>query len=236
MTDRSLRFDRSANHVPCTAYGGDHLYYSCYNPVTLTWSQEIVDDAPMVGSYAALDFNNYNIPFISYYDALNASLKLAYKAGIGWAKVTERISARCATAAIRVGLERARSSDAEQVRKQAQTYWDQLLEFFPYLHCVAWLPVREGRVNIHRSISTPTTWCTSAITTSCALQIRLLTANTTAVEGEFVVESCRRPDYGPRSWWTTVPPASLHGRKIRLSEVCHKMGSFQDPGSTMGNV
>ncbi len=87
MTDRSLRFDRSANRVPCVAYGGDHLYYSCWNnSATDSWSKEIVDANPMVGSYAALDFNNYNIPFISYYDALNATLKLAYKAGIGWQK------------------------------------------------------------------------------------------------------------------------------------------------------
>ena len=30
MTDRSLAY--RPDGVPCAAYGGDHLYYSCYNP------------------------------------------------------------------------------------------------------------------------------------------------------------------------------------------------------------
>ncbi len=54
MTDRHLRYDKSANHIPCVAYGGDHLYYSCWNIFTDSWSVEIVDGGPMVGSYAAL--------------------------------------------------------------------------------------------------------------------------------------------------------------------------------------
>ncbi len=140
MTDRSLRFDRSANHVPCTAYGGDHLYYSCYNPVTQTWSQEIVDANPMVGSYSALDFNNYNIPFISYYDALNASLKLAFKSGIGWQTVTVDIGTDVPLPPYPVeGMEELEPEvlTAEQQQEAEQSYWDQLLEFFPYLRMFA---------------------------------------------------------------------------------------------------
>ncbi|OGO34238.1 MAG: hypothetical protein A2Z16_12575 [Chloroflexi bacterium RBG_16_54_18] len=140
MTDRSLRFDRSVNHVPCTAYGGDHLYYSCYNPATQTWSQEIVDLNPMVGSYAALDFNNFNIPFISYYDALNATLKMAYKTAIGWQINTVDTGANGPPTPTPVeGLEPSELevSTPEQQQEAEQTYWEQLLEFFPYLRLYA---------------------------------------------------------------------------------------------------
>lgn len=155
MTDRNLRFDKSANRVPCTAYGGDHLYFSCYNPVTLTWSQEIVDAAPMVGSYAALDFNNYNIPFISYYDALNASLKLAYKVGLGWAKVTVDIGTEVPLPPYPVeGLQPLEPEilTPEQQQEAEQTYWDQLLAFFPGLRMYA-PGFLDGKVGVGKHTS-----------------------------------------------------------------------------------
>ncbi len=184
MTDRSLRFDRSANHVPCTAYGGDHLYYSCYNPVTQTWSQEIVDPNPMVGSYAALDFNNFNIPFISYYDALNATLKMAYKAGIGWQINTVDTGANTPPTPTPIeGLEASEPEllTPEQQQEAEQTYWEQLLEFFPYLRLYApgflkWQDRRgEAHIDRHRrqqhgayQLLRPAAWGT---------QIRLLGRN-----------------------------------------------------------
>lgn len=81
MTDRSLRF--KADGTACVAYGGDHLYYSCYNKTENTWKTKVVDNSVMVGSYAALAFakdglGSRNRPFITYYDALNGALKMAY--------------------------------------------------------------------------------------------------------------------------------------------------------------
>lgn len=81
MTDRSLGY-RPSDGAPCVAYGGDHLYYSCY--VSGGWSTTIVDPSMSVGEYAALDYNSFSWPFISYYDAANGALKLAYHNGLGW--------------------------------------------------------------------------------------------------------------------------------------------------------
>ena len=71
MTDRSLAY--RPDGVPCAAYGGDHLYYACYNSSTDTWKVQIVDGAYDVGQFASLIF--YNNPsigvtnaFIAYYD------------------------------------------------------------------------------------------------------------------------------------------------------------------------
>ena len=86
MTSHSLRM--RSDGVPCVAYGGDHLYYSCMNLVTGNWSIEMVPDFnPRVGEFAALALNDLNQPFISYYDVTNAWLKLAYKIGGIWTVV-----------------------------------------------------------------------------------------------------------------------------------------------------
>lgn len=83
MRDRSLAFN-PANGVPCIAYGGDALYYSCYNTLTLTWDTVVLDNSLQVGQYTAMTFDNYARPFITYYDAYYARLKLAYFDGFAW--------------------------------------------------------------------------------------------------------------------------------------------------------
>jgi len=85
MTDRSLAFRN--DNMPCVVYGGDHLYYACWNPTVSQWQSEVVDSDPLVGAYAALAFNSNSRPFISYYDAANGNLKLAYNLGLGWQKL-----------------------------------------------------------------------------------------------------------------------------------------------------
>jgi hypothetical protein len=80
MSDRSLHFKPITNQ-PCIAYGGDHLWYSCYNFTTQLWQTKLVDASLMVGAYAALTFNKNGKPFISYYDAKDGELWLAYDLG-----------------------------------------------------------------------------------------------------------------------------------------------------------
>lgn len=81
MTDRGLRY--RSDGVPCVAYGGDHLYYSCYSFTTSQWVTEVVDSSRGVGEYASLAFNNSGYPFIAYYDAYHGWLKVAYRIGVG---------------------------------------------------------------------------------------------------------------------------------------------------------
>ena len=70
MTNRSMDF---RGNTPCIAFGGDRLYYSCFDVTNKTWgTPTIVDGDFQVGEYTALDFNSNNQPFISYYDAANA--------------------------------------------------------------------------------------------------------------------------------------------------------------------
>ncbi len=98
MTDRSLAY-RPTDGAPCIAYGGDHLYYSCYNSTTAVWQTTMVDSDPGVGQFAALAF--YKVPaamagrpVIAYYDAYNARLKMAYFNGVAWQKyVVPNVSA-----------------------------------------------------------------------------------------------------------------------------------------------
>jgi hypothetical protein len=82
MTDRSLAV--KSDNTPCVAFGGDYLFYSCWNTVAQKWDTEVVDGSYLVGSYAALAFDFSSRPFISYYDAANGNLKLAYNLGSGW--------------------------------------------------------------------------------------------------------------------------------------------------------
>lgn len=79
MTDRYLRY--RPDGVPCMAYGGDHLYYACYNKTTLSWDETLVDGNYLVGSYAALAYSSLGYPFITYYDGYQGYLKMAYKIG-----------------------------------------------------------------------------------------------------------------------------------------------------------
>jgi hypothetical protein len=91
MTDRSLAF--KTNDTPCAAYGGDGLYYACLNPSTDTWEITLVDPSIGVGQYAALAFyadisTHQTNAYISYYDANNGTLKLAYTFSGAWHYLT----------------------------------------------------------------------------------------------------------------------------------------------------
>ena len=84
MTDRSLAY--KSDNTPCVVYGGDMLFYSCWDAVNELWVEQVVDSDPLVGAYAALDFDEFDNPYISYYDATNGRLKWAYNVGGGWVK------------------------------------------------------------------------------------------------------------------------------------------------------
>ncbi len=56
-----------------------------------------MDDNPGVGEYASLAFNNYGRPFISYYDAVQGTLKLAYRIGSGGTGCVSNDSWECIT-------------------------------------------------------------------------------------------------------------------------------------------
>jgi hypothetical protein len=81
MRDRSMAYNPISN-LPCMAYGGDALYYSCWNGTTSAWDTAIVDTSLSVGQYTAMAFDNYARPFITYYDAWNGRLKMAYQNGV----------------------------------------------------------------------------------------------------------------------------------------------------------
>lgn len=53
-----------------------------------TWTIETVDDQPgddyNVGKYTSVGANSAGVPYISYYDAWNGDLKMAYKPGLNW--------------------------------------------------------------------------------------------------------------------------------------------------------
>jgi hypothetical protein len=79
MTDRYFRY--KSDGTPCLAFGHDGLYYACYDEGTNTWDgvDAPIDADPLVGSHAALAFDDNDLPYISYYDATNGALKLAYE-------------------------------------------------------------------------------------------------------------------------------------------------------------
>jgi len=81
MSDRSLAMD--AIDRPRVAYGGDHLYFAYFDPEAKVWHPEVVDASYGVGQYAALAYDKFNNPRISYYDANNGALKFAYQTGPG---------------------------------------------------------------------------------------------------------------------------------------------------------
>ena len=83
MRDRSLAYNPVTN-LPCMAYGGDALYYSCWNSTTSTWDTAVIDAGLSVGQYTAMAFDNYARPFITYYDSWNGRLKMAYLNGGVW--------------------------------------------------------------------------------------------------------------------------------------------------------
>ncbi len=87
MTDRTLAF--RGDGVPCVAYGGDALYYACYNSTKAAWDTVIVDNSVSVGQYASLAFFDSPVTgmseaFISYYDAENSSLKMVFTRYMVW--------------------------------------------------------------------------------------------------------------------------------------------------------
>jgi len=79
-SDRMLRLDSGGS--PHLAYGRDHLYYAWLDGDT--WRSETVDPAYRVGTHAALALDGAGNSRISYYDALNGSLKYARREASGW--------------------------------------------------------------------------------------------------------------------------------------------------------
>ena len=77
LTDRTLRFNSEG--LACMAFGGDSLYYSCYDKENNTWNYELVDASSTAGSHAALAFNDQDRPYISYYDSGSEDLMLAFR-------------------------------------------------------------------------------------------------------------------------------------------------------------
>ena len=78
MTSRALSW--RPDGVPCAAFGGDGLYYSCRNGTTGNWETITIDDSIGVGEYASLSqryvpFVGENRSAITYYDAFNGKLK-----------------------------------------------------------------------------------------------------------------------------------------------------------------
>ena len=80
MTDRNLRLDQNGN--PHVVYGGNHLFYAWRDQNG--WHEQIVDNSPSVGAYAALALDATGKPFISYFDAENLDLKCARWSNNGW--------------------------------------------------------------------------------------------------------------------------------------------------------
>ncbi|MEE2750032.1 MAG: putative metal-binding motif-containing protein [Myxococcota bacterium] len=80
-----------SDNTPCVAsqnsFSGD-LQYSCR--VDGTWTHEVVDSTGNVGAYADLGFNSKDEPYIAYYDASNADLKIATRTteGATWEVLT----------------------------------------------------------------------------------------------------------------------------------------------------
>ena len=67
---------------PCTAYGNDHLYYSCFDGEN--WSFETVDDSFGVGVFASLAIDWDGWAHIAYFDQINGRLKYARQGADGW--------------------------------------------------------------------------------------------------------------------------------------------------------
>ncbi len=87
MTDRTFAY--RSNGQPCAAYGGDGLYFACYNSTTAIWETMLLDYSVGVGQYASLAFffsplTTKEEAFIAYYDATNGALKLMYTFGGLW--------------------------------------------------------------------------------------------------------------------------------------------------------
>ncbi|MDX9863187.1 MAG: hypothetical protein RBT34_00125 [Anaerolineaceae bacterium] len=68
--------------APCTAYGDDHLYYSCFDGEN--WSFETVDGDFGVGVFASLAIDADGWAHIAYYDQVNGRLKYARQGADGW--------------------------------------------------------------------------------------------------------------------------------------------------------
>ena len=80
MTNRNLRLDQNGN--PHVVYGGNHLFYAWRDQNG--WHEQVVDNSPNVGAYAALALDATGKPFISYFDAQNRDLKCARWSNNGW--------------------------------------------------------------------------------------------------------------------------------------------------------
>ena len=71
---------------PHVVFGNDQMYYSWRD--ASGWHTELVDNSQLVGHFASLALDKKDIPYISYYDALNGDLKFAQRFPNGWGAQT----------------------------------------------------------------------------------------------------------------------------------------------------
>jgi hypothetical protein len=82
LTHDSLAADRDGGlHL---AYGGRHLYYAYRQNAGSAWLFETADDAPNVGSGAAIVIDDVGRPHISYCDGISGGVRYAHRDGFGW--------------------------------------------------------------------------------------------------------------------------------------------------------
>lgn len=80
MSHRSIATDSEGNLY--IAYGGENLYLTTFDGTD--WHYQTIDDTPAVGRYASLALDSDGHPHISYFDALNGSLRYANYDGTTW--------------------------------------------------------------------------------------------------------------------------------------------------------
>ena len=149
MTNRSMAF---RGGQPCIAYGGDRLYFSCYNSASNSWgTATIVDDGLRVGEYTSLDFNSYGQAYISYYDVAQARLKLAYQIGGVW-QLPIVVESKPVPCPADLAPEESKDRSAEEELRDRLKPWMAQLEKSPLEGLPALLPSDPNGVGKHSSI------------------------------------------------------------------------------------
>ncbi|WOE69577.1 PKD domain-containing protein [Hydrogenimonas thermophila] len=79
-SQRSVTVD--SNNTTHIVYGGDKLYHAFFDGIT--WHYEIIDDNLSVGSKASIAIDSNDKLYVSYFDAINNSIKFATNNGGIW--------------------------------------------------------------------------------------------------------------------------------------------------------